>query len=193
MSFHSAETIGSIHVTHNWEYANITARQAATGFVSADLYKFAVQLDDKTIWMLTATTPTWKCVCGAAGIAPSFYDEANGESNKTGSGWAEKLKLTFTPTEAAYYEISFSCLLSISSKDKGLQARIQIDDSTTKKEILTSFSTLNYGDGSWMVYSGNFVVQLSVASHDIDLDFATADVSETVYAKEAVLAARVIG
>lgn len=51
-------------------YADAAARAAATGFprgeggttiafASADLYKAVLQLDDNSIWILTATTPTW--------------------------------------------------------------------------------------------------------------------------------------
>lgn len=47
------------HVPHRWEYANAAAREAATGFTSADLKKLALQLDDYSYWILTTTTPTW--------------------------------------------------------------------------------------------------------------------------------------
>lgn len=54
------------HVAHRWEYANAAAREAATGFVSADLKKLALQLDDYSYWVLTATTPTWVQVGSAS-------------------------------------------------------------------------------------------------------------------------------
>ncbi len=40
-------------------YANAAARTGAGGFISDDLWKLARQEDDNSIWMLTATTPTW--------------------------------------------------------------------------------------------------------------------------------------
>lgn len=66
--FHDLETTGSIHPPHNWEYADAAARVAATGFVAADVKKLALQLDDYSLWMLTATTPTWTPVGNAAGV-----------------------------------------------------------------------------------------------------------------------------
>lgn len=50
---------GWIHPIHNWEYADETARETATGFVDADLKKIALQLDENSFWVLTATTPVW--------------------------------------------------------------------------------------------------------------------------------------
>jgi hypothetical protein len=70
---------------------------------------------------------------------------------------------------------------------------MQIDDTITKKEILETVSLLDYGDDGWVGYSGNFVVQLSVASHDIDLDFKPENTGDTAYVKEAVITARRIG
>jgi MSHA biogenesis protein MshQ len=42
-----------------WSYANASARLAATGFVGTDVGKVAMQLDNSTFWVLTATTPAW--------------------------------------------------------------------------------------------------------------------------------------
>lgn len=58
---HSDIGVGEIHIAVNWVYANSAARLAATGFVSADVYKIAVQSDDFSLWLLTDDSPiTWK-------------------------------------------------------------------------------------------------------------------------------------
>jgi hypothetical protein len=49
-----------IHVPHSFEFANAAQREASGDYVSTDLYKLALQLDDKSLWQLTAVTPTWK-------------------------------------------------------------------------------------------------------------------------------------
>lgn len=72
MPFHADYTGVDIHVPITFTYANATARTTATGFVSGDLYKFAVQTDDDSIWMLVATTPTWSAVGGSGGIPPAL-------------------------------------------------------------------------------------------------------------------------
>src|SRR5262245_7834025 len=67
MGAHKSVAIGQIHKAHNWEYANAAARTGAGGFASTDVGKLARQLDDNSIWMLTATTPTWLQVGSGAG------------------------------------------------------------------------------------------------------------------------------
>jgi hypothetical protein len=63
--FHDLETLGSIHQVHNWEYADATARAAASGFAATDAGKIALQLDDMSLWILADITPTWEPVSKA--------------------------------------------------------------------------------------------------------------------------------
>jgi hypothetical protein len=52
-----------IHIAYSFSYADSTARTAATGFVAGDAGKFALQNNDKSIWMLTVHSPaTWKLI-----------------------------------------------------------------------------------------------------------------------------------
>jgi len=60
MSFHSTVSLGAVHGPHNWEYANQTAREGATGFLSTDVHKVALQLDNLSLWLLVDTSPTWQ-------------------------------------------------------------------------------------------------------------------------------------
>lgn len=59
------ESLQGIHRPYQWTYSDTAARTGATGFAATDVGKFARQLDDNSIWILTATTPTWARV-GAA-------------------------------------------------------------------------------------------------------------------------------
>lgn len=64
---HGVIPIGERHAPHNWEYADAAERTAASGFVSADLNKLALQLDDGTYWRLSAISPvTWGAVGGSS-------------------------------------------------------------------------------------------------------------------------------
>lgn len=62
------ETLQGVHRGYQGSFANNAARTGATGFPgqpvfsAADVGKFARQTDNNTIWMLTATTPTWVLV-----------------------------------------------------------------------------------------------------------------------------------
>lgn len=69
MSGHSVASLGARHPLHNWEYADATARGAATGFVAADVGKAALQLDDGSGWVLVDYSPiTWKSITEFGGI-----------------------------------------------------------------------------------------------------------------------------
>lgn len=70
---------GVIHKPYEWEYANAAARTGASGFVSGDIGKLARQSDDNTLWMLTATTPTWQQV----GLALASQAEAEAGTDNT--------------------------------------------------------------------------------------------------------------
>jgi len=61
---HKNLTGTDIHIPYTWSYADSTTREGASGFDSSDIGKFARQLDDNSIWMLTATTPTWISISG---------------------------------------------------------------------------------------------------------------------------------
>jgi hypothetical protein len=57
-----------IHVPYSFTYANAAARNSATGLTEEDEGKFARQLDDDSIWMLTVySVPTWVAIGGSGG------------------------------------------------------------------------------------------------------------------------------
>src|SRR5579859_5415074 len=64
-------SLQGVHRAHQWEYANATARTTATGFVSTDVGKLALQTDTNALWLLTAVTPTWVAVGSGAGGPPT--------------------------------------------------------------------------------------------------------------------------
>lgn len=123
-------------------------------------------------------------------ITESAYAESNGEDSYTGSTtYQQKVRRTFTPVELAYFEITYSLLLSANDEKVSFKTRVQIDDTTTKKETIGPTGG-KYADGKWQARAGHFVVQLSAAAHNIDLDYGTTDAGKTVYIKEAVVTVR---
>lgn len=60
MPEHQTAPLLKRHGIHNWEYTNAAARTGATGFIAADVTKWAKQLDDGSYWELTDDSPvTW--------------------------------------------------------------------------------------------------------------------------------------
>lgn len=58
----------NLHRMHAWEYADATARLAATGFIPDDVNKAALQLDDYTLWVLSDDSPiTWEQLTSSGG------------------------------------------------------------------------------------------------------------------------------
>jgi len=49
---HQDQTGIENHSPISFPYANQAARESATGFVSEDLYKLAIQEDDYSVWLL---------------------------------------------------------------------------------------------------------------------------------------------
>lgn len=66
MAFHNDSALGGIHIVHNWEYADATARTGATGFAAGDVGKVAWQLDNNSFWVLATTAPTWVSLGGGS-------------------------------------------------------------------------------------------------------------------------------
>ena len=83
-------TSEGVHISYNWAPADATARAAITDAVAGDVGKFARQLDDNSIWMLTATTPTWQFIGGGASGLGTFTSAqlAAALSDETGTGLA---------------------------------------------------------------------------------------------------------
>lgn len=83
---HRDFTGATVHVPYTYTYADATARAAATGFIPADVGKFARQLDDNSIWMLIDDTPeTWVRVSDTGIVgAEAFTDLSDVPNDYTG-------------------------------------------------------------------------------------------------------------
>ena len=114
-SLHKNLGIAEVHCPISFEYADQTARENASGLTSDDLRKFARQLDNNSIWMLIAITPTWVSILGAvtndaqlkraAGDIASFTEKTTPVANdllliedSADSGNKKKLKIVNLPS-----------------------------------------------------------------------------------------------
>jgi len=82
---HSIVGTGSRHALHNFEYADATARLAASGFLAENLYQIAKQDDDDSLWMLTGIGPaTWLEI--QTGVGTGVWSRAGTILSPTTSG-----------------------------------------------------------------------------------------------------------
>lgn len=61
-------------VPYRFTYTNAAARTGDAGLAAGDVGSIALQLDDGTLWRLTATTPTWAPVAPTSGITVREQD-----------------------------------------------------------------------------------------------------------------------
>jgi len=86
-ALHGEQTVSNgIHIIHSYEYADASARSAATGFTSADVGKVAKQTSNNSFWLLTNHSPiTWNQIGELASASvplarTAWVDAVNGTS-----------------------------------------------------------------------------------------------------------------
>ena len=105
MPFHSSYSGDDIHTPLRFTYADEAERTGASGFVSTDVTKFALQSDDNSVWMLTATTPTWVEISAHSFSAPSIYSsDGTIAANRTVTLGAD---LSFDPDTDGDHDVEF--------------------------------------------------------------------------------------
>jgi hypothetical protein len=102
----------NIHVPITWTYNNQTERINATGFEAEDLYKFAVQSDDNSVWMVNNVSSgglaSWTQIAGGdleGDMLKSTYDinddgivdDADKLDNQEGSYYLDYNNFVNTP------------------------------------------------------------------------------------------------
>lgn len=96
MAEHELAPLLERHGLHNWEYADATARLAATGFIATDVTKWAKQLSDETYWELTDDSPiVWAQRTGMAVAGGSAFELVVACSDLTTALTAGTAKNTF--------------------------------------------------------------------------------------------------
>ena len=100
MSFHSTFTDGQVHTPLAFTFADSTARASATNpntgdaYTSTDLYKFARQSDDNSLWLLIATTPSWVEIGSSVDVDTIYTADGTLSGDRVVSGFSTN-SLTF--------------------------------------------------------------------------------------------------
>lgn len=116
-----------IHLPYSWEYADTATREGASGFLVADEGKFARQLDNDSVWMLTDyAAPAWMQINSGSDVLVKISSNdttANYLSNKllvdagsnssnileiseVNDGSDEDLKIQIDPGKIAHSDIN---------------------------------------------------------------------------------------
>ncbi len=143
---HKNLTPADRHAPHSFEYANAAAREAATGFVTADINKQALQLDDGTYWRLTAITPTWVAVAaGGSGAWGDITDKPTftGEVVGTAATIEQSIQaLDVALTTAEYFPTALTVANNGAASYTGTVADLQVLGGTPV--VLTEGGTFEF-------------------------------------------------
>ena len=189
MALHKDAEMVDIHAPISFEYANATARNGATGLTADDVRKFARQLDDNSIWMLTDEDPvTWVEV--GSGAAQTFGSEfQKGESltlsTTTAEEWQEKLSLETPSLPAGTYRIEVSFWWYLTGTTSRAEFQVERDDT---EQIIHRHAKASWGvsDAREFGYALAYAT-LSAGVHTFDLDFKRDGGSATLGIGGAVM------
>jgi len=124
-----------IHVIHNWDVADATARLALS-VVAADVGKVAYQQSDATFWVLASVTPvTWAEITAGGAAAPVFGTEfvkaeAPGGSTTTSTAWQTKATLNVPAVIGGTYRVGINYVWNHDSRTNDFEGRVQVDGVT---------------------------------------------------------------
>lgn len=183
MGFHSdLLTSNGIHTPMSYSYADEAARTGATGFDANDLYKFAIQLDNTSVWMLTATTPTWTEIEAGSVTAGSGLTRTGDDIALGGTLTADAI---FTPDTDGSHDFNIGADLSNRVANANLFASdvASINGGVTNdRSFVTTFGTTIRG-----IQIGYFLNEVSQMGFNINvLDDGNFEVADQINSKGMV-------
>lgn len=175
-----------IHIPYAFEYADQSAREGATGLLATDVGKFARQLDNNSIWMLTSHSPvTWIQVNGSTGASVYGTEQNCGaseeESSTTSTTYINKLTVNTGSIPAGTYQMNWYAEITNEIKEKKVDVRCQLDVTTIAEIVNVPPANL-----AWVSFGGCYRVTFgSQATHTLTIDYKTT--LNTAYIRRARL------
>ncbi len=162
-------------------------------FVPADIIDAAVRNireTDGPTTLLVGDVPDGKylrrsgtALVGDDAIPTSFSAISDGETTTQSTVFVPKLKLTFTPSEASDWKITFCADVAQDTANRDVNYQFQEDD-TTVLNGGTIQPDPNNG-GGYISISSTVKRTLTAASHDFDIDFSSSNAAHTAKIRNA--------
>lgn len=124
---------------------------------------------------------------GDDAIPTTFEANSDAESTTTAATFQEKLKLTFTPSEASDWDVDWSADVAANTANRDVNYQFQEDDLTTVNAGTIQPDPNN--GGGYITVGGKFRTTLTAASHDFDIDFSSSNAGSTVKIRNARIVA----
>lgn len=114
------------------------------------------------------------------------YNDSDGESSTTSTGYQQKLRLTAT-TDSSFYMLFWSAEVKCERYTRPMSVRIQVNDSTTVQEV--GYDPITFDVYSDFAPASGFVrLSLSAGTTNIDMDYRSLVNGETARIRKARLA-----
>ena len=197
LKFHQDLTTSSgIHIPYSFTYASREAREATIGYSTSDVGKFARQLDNNSIWMLTSITPiSWMAITGVSGVTgdmlKSTYD-TNGDGIVNNSDLLDGHDSTFFSSTGHIHtaaEITYTPYED-STADNVQEELNHLEDETkkipyvsagiwTSPTVTASTGIITIGTGEYLLYNDSSYEPDSIDKYTVSGETFTIPNDET--------------
>ena len=189
MTKHSEASL--VHVPYNWTYDDATEREAATGFIPADVGKLSRQLDDNSLWMLIDDSPeTWIAI-GSGGTFDTLVSDrkvlTSGDLTTTSTTFVDVdgTNLVITLTTGAR-RCRITCIANVkNSAANNTQLDVDLDGGRLGQDYGLSLG----GGGANFNFPISFSIDtavLSAGSHTFKLQWRVDGGTGTIYASTSI-------
>lgn len=189
--FHSLASLGARHPLPDNVYADETARLAATGFTSDDVWKAYGQESDETLWLLVNHSPiTWVELSGGSGgtISNVQYVQQFNLLTTTLTTFQDVLVLTMpVDTPEGLYCFSAKWAWYYTGFFASAKARAYVDSETATPIIQLNQQPISIGTDQIIPASGFDYRNLAAGSHTFRLQHASSGGGATSGCRHVVL------
>jgi hypothetical protein len=161
---------------------NVAAKGLHTATTLVDVASSAAPTIGQVLIANSGTVASWQTFVFGSEY---MFAESLGESSTTSPTYQNKVTLSTGLIPAGTYRIGWSYLYRLNTASRDFGARVQVDNTTTVWEARVE--TKDAGSDQRVSASGFYHIALTNATHIIDLDYRSANGTNTAYIYTAVL------